>query len=72
VYFLSVDISPSTETVFFGWNRRELIILIIFFGKHSKPNCNDVSNDFSISMNNTPVSILLLTFKVTWSVSLDL
>jgi hypothetical protein len=36
---------------------------------YSKPGCYVVSNAFSISKNSAAVDILLLKFKVTWSVS---
>jgi hypothetical protein len=71
---LIVDISPSTDTLNFHCERKELINLI----KHaenfkldnlySKPGCHVVSKVFSISNNTAAVDILMLKFRVTWSV----
>jgi hypothetical protein len=41
-----------------------------FVNLYSKPKSNVVSKAFSISKNTAAVDMLLLTFKVTWSVSL--
>jgi hypothetical protein len=35
---------------------------------YSKPRCHVVSRAFSISKNTTAVDVLLLKFKITWSV----
>jgi hypothetical protein len=37
---------------------------------YSKPKCHVVSKDFSISKTTSVVDMLLLKFKVTWSISL--
>jgi hypothetical protein len=74
--FLGADISPSTETLMnFLWER-ELIRLIKLIENYnvdnlySKPRCHVVSQVFSISKNTAALDMLLLKFKVTWSVSL--
>jgi hypothetical protein len=75
--FLSVGISPSTETLNFLWERKEpisLIRLIENFNSnnlYSKPRCHVISKDFfSLTKTITAVDMLLLKFKVTWFVSL--
>jgi hypothetical protein len=56
--------------------RNELISLIRLLENlnynnlFSKPNCHVVPKAFSISKNIEAVDMLLLKFKVTWSVSL--
>jgi len=40
------------------------------YSLYSRPGCHVVSKDFLISKNVVPVVILLLMFRVTWSVSL--
>jgi hypothetical protein len=73
---LGADSSPSTESLNFLWERKELISLIKLdenFNSdnfYSKPKCHVLSNAFSISKNTAAVDMLLLKFKVTWSVSL--
>jgi hypothetical protein len=39
-----------------------------FYNLYSRPGCQVVSKAFSISKNTAAVDILLLKFKVTWSV----
>jgi hypothetical protein len=57
------------------FERKEIISLIklvekcIFDNLYSKPGCYVVSKAFSISKNTAVVDILLLKFRVTWSVS---
>jgi len=71
-----VDSSPSNITLNFLLEKNELISLIKLDEKcnsdslYSKPGCHVVSNAFSISKKTAAVDILLLKFKVTWSVSL--
>jgi adenine-specific DNA methylase len=73
---LGVDISPSTETLNFLFERKELLSLIIpaensnFDHLYSRPRCQVVSKAFSIPKNTATVDMLSLKFKVTWSVSL--
>jgi hypothetical protein len=76
---LGVDISTSTETRNFLQERKVLISLIrliencyshIYVRVCSKPMWHVVSMAFSISKNTAAVDMSLLTFKVTWSVSL--
>jgi hypothetical protein len=73
---LGVYISPSTETLNFLWERKELISLTRLIGNfnldnvYSKPRCHVVSKEFSISKNTAAVDMLLLKLRVTWSVSL--
>jgi hypothetical protein len=73
---LGLDISPSTETLNFLWERKELISLIRLIENvnldnlYSKPKCQVVANAFLISENTAAVDMLLLKFKVAWSVSL--
>jgi hypothetical protein len=73
---LGVDISPSTKTLNFLSERKELISWIklvensnfdIFY---SNPECHEVSNVFSMSENTAAIHILLLKLRVAWSVSL--
>jgi hypothetical protein len=37
---------------------------------YSKPRCHAVSKAFSISKNTAAIDMLLMKFKVTWSISL--
>jgi hypothetical protein len=73
---LAVDISPSTETLNFLCERKELMSFIKLIENanldnlYSKPGCHVVSKAFSISKNTAAVDILLLKLSVTWSVSL--
>jgi hypothetical protein len=73
---LDVDISPSTQTLNFLFERNELISFIILADKfkfgnlYYKPGCQVVSKAFSISKNTAAIDILLLKLKVTWSTSL--
>jgi hypothetical protein len=75
--FLGVDISPSTETVNFLWERKELISSIRLIKNvnsnnlYNKPRCH-VSKGFSISKNTAAVGMLLLKFNVTWFLNLIL
>jgi len=72
---LGVDNSTSTETLNFLLERNDLISLIVLAERfhlinfYSKPGCQVVSKAFSISKNTAAVE-RLLTFKVTWFVSL--
>jgi hypothetical protein len=73
---LGVYISPSTETLNFLWENIALICFIRLIEKlysyslYSKQTCHVLWNAFSISKNTAAVDILLLKFKVKWSVSL--
>jgi hypothetical protein len=74
--YLGVDNSPSTATLNFLCDRKEVISLInftensILANLYSKPVCHVVSKAFSISKNTAAVDILLLKLRVTWSASL--
>jgi hypothetical protein len=63
---LGVDISPSTETLKFHCERKELISLIKLIeisnldSLYSKPACHVVSKAFSMPKNTAAVDILLL------------
>jgi hypothetical protein len=60
----------STET---SLQLSNLIRLIENFSSdnlYNKPRCHAVSMAFSITKNTAAVDILLLKFKVTWSISL--
>jgi hypothetical protein len=74
---VGVDISlPSTETLNFLWERKELISLIRLIQNfnsdnlYSKQRCHISSKVFSVSKNTVTVDMLLLKFKAPWSVSL--
>jgi hypothetical protein len=73
---LGVDISPATETLNFVCERKEPISLIKLVENsnldnfYSKPECHVVSKASSMSKNIAAIDILLLKFRVTWSVSL--
>jgi hypothetical protein len=75
-YIVQCIHSPSTETLNFLRERKELISLIRLFGNFNldsffcKPRCHALSNSFSIFKNTAAVDMLLLKFEVTWSVSL--
>jgi hypothetical protein len=71
-----VGSSRSTITLNFLLEMNELIKLIKMGEKctlkslYSKQGCHVISKVFSISKKTAAVDILLLKFKVTWSVSL--
>jgi hypothetical protein len=73
---LDVDTSPSTDTVNFLREIKELISLIrlienfISDNLYSKLRCQVLSKSFSISKNTAAVYMSLLKFEVAWSVSL--
>jgi hypothetical protein len=73
---LGVDNSPSTETLNFLLVRYKLMSFIKFVGNcnfdilYGRPECHVVSKAFSMSKNTAAVDILLLKFRVIWSVSL--
>jgi hypothetical protein len=62
---LGVDISPSTETLNFLCERKELISFTRLIGNfglgnlYSKPRCHVVSKAFSISKNTAAVDIIV-------------
>jgi hypothetical protein len=70
---LCVDSSPSTETLNFLRERKELISLsklVKNFNSeflYSKPRFHVLSNAISMSKNTAAVDMLLLKSKVTWS-----
>jgi hypothetical protein len=70
-----MDSSPSPITLNFLLETIEPISLIKLDEKcnsdslYSKPRCHVVSNAFSISKKTAAVDMLILKFKVTWSVS---
>jgi hypothetical protein len=63
--YLGVDISPSTETLNFRWERNEPISVIKLVENCNldnlliKPGCHVVSKDFSISKNTAAISFNL-------------
>jgi hypothetical protein len=71
--YLGVDISPSTETLNFLYERNELMSSIrlvensIVDNLYSKLGCHNVSKAFSVYKNTAAVDILLLELRVMWS-----
>jgi hypothetical protein len=75
VISLGVDISPSTENINFLWESKELMRWLdskIFNSgnSYSKPSYHVAPKAFPISKNTAAVAMLLLKFKVTWSLCL--
>jgi hypothetical protein len=74
--YLGVDNSPSTETLNFLLDKKELITLIKLaknsnlYNLYSKPVCHVVSKDSLTSKNTAAVGILSLKLRVMWSASL--
>jgi hypothetical protein len=74
--FLGEGSLPSTETLNFLLVKEEAISLTRLVENYnsdslySRPWCHVVSKAFTMSKNIAAVDILLLKFRVTWSVSL--
>jgi hypothetical protein len=68
------NISPSTETLKFLWERKELTSLCRLIENfrldnlYSRPRCHVVSKAFSLSKNTAAIDVLMLKFNATWSV----
>jgi hypothetical protein len=73
VYTLAQTFHLRPKLWILSENEKSLITLTENFNSgnlYSKPRCHVVSNAFSISKNTAAIDMLLLKFKVTWSVSL--